>query len=132
MSLLGHIVERCEGSYAQPELHRGIKGKDQLPEMSCFYRPQLIYSWSEDTSPETLPAMVQTAGLEPATFSLLAKCSCRLSYVCISPADAGVRRKERMDGKNEDTDITPHPHSDTYFSTLAPNWGQRPIFFAIL
>lgn len=34
-----------------------------------------------------------------------------------------------MDGKNEDTDITPHPHSDTYFSTLAPNWGQRPIFF---
>ena len=117
MSLLGHIVERCEGSYAQPELHRGIKGKYQLPEMSCFYRPQLIYSWSEDTSPETLPAMVQT---------------CRLSYVCISPADAGVRRKERMDGKNEDTDITPHPHSDTYFSTLAPNWGQRPIFFAIL
>ena len=37
-----------------------------------------------------------------------------------------------MDGKNEDADITPHPHSDTYFSTLAPNWGQRPIFFAIL
>ena len=56
----------------------------------------------------------------------------RLSYVCISPAFAGVRRKERMDGKNEDTDITPHPHSDTYFSTLAPNLGQRPIFFAIL
>ena len=66
MSLLGHIVERCGESYAQPELHRGIKGKYQLPEMSCFYRPQLIYSWSEDTSPETLPAMVQTAGLEPA------------------------------------------------------------------
>ena len=56
----------------------------------------------------------------------------RLSYVCISPASAGVRRKERMDGKNEDTDITPHPHSDTYFYLLAPNWGQRPIFFAIL
>lgn len=66
MSPLGHIVERCEGSYTQPELHRGIKGKYQLPEMSCFYRPQLIYSWSEDASPETLPAMVQTAGLEPA------------------------------------------------------------------
>ena len=29
----------------KPELHRGIKGKYQLPEMSCFYRPQLIYSW---------------------------------------------------------------------------------------
>ena len=57
---------------------------------------------------------------------------CQLSYVCISPASAGVRRKERMDGKNEDTDITPHPHFDTYFSMLAPNWGQRPIFFAIL
>ena len=66
MSPLGHIVERCEGSYTQPELHRGIKGKYQLPEMSCFYRPQLIYSWSEDASPETLPTMVQTAGLEPA------------------------------------------------------------------
>ena len=65
MSLLGHIVERCEGSYAQPELHRGIKGKYQLPEMSCFYRPQLIYSWSEDTSPETLPAMVLKVGFEP-------------------------------------------------------------------
>lgn len=66
MSPLGHIVERCEGSYTQPELHRGVKGKYQLPEASCFYRPQLIYSWSEDASPETLPAMVQTAGFEPA------------------------------------------------------------------
>ena len=56
----------------------------------------------------------------------------RLSYVCIPPASAGVRRKKRMGGKNEDTDITPHPHSDTYFSALAPNQGQRPIFFAIL
>lgn len=69
MSPLGHIVERCEGSYTQPELHRGVKGKYQLPETSCFYRPQLIYSWSEDASPETLPAMVQTAGLEPAPFA---------------------------------------------------------------
>lgn len=130
MSPLGHIVERCEGSYTQPELHRGIKGKYQLPEMSCFYRPQLIYSWSEDASPETLPAMVQTQDLNlriPPGAVL-----CLLSYVCIPPASAGVRRKERMDGKNEDTDITPHPHSDTYFSALAPNWGQRPIFFAIL
>ncbi len=29
--------------------------------------------------------LVQTAGLEPATFSLLAKCSCLLSYVCECP-----------------------------------------------
>ena len=43
MSRFGHIVERCEGSYAQPELHRGVKGKYQLPETSCFYRPQLIF-----------------------------------------------------------------------------------------
>lgn len=66
MPLLGHIVERCEGSCAQPELHRSVKGKYQLPETSCFYRPQLIFFWSENASPETLPAMVQTAGLEPA------------------------------------------------------------------
>ena len=43
MSPLGHIVERCEGSYAQPELHRGVKGKYQLPKTNCFYRPQLIF-----------------------------------------------------------------------------------------
>lgn len=40
--------------------------------------------------------LVQTAGLEPATFSLLAKRSCLLSYVCICPAarwrTAGHRR----------------------------------------
>lgn len=69
MSPLGHIVERCEGSYAQPELHRGVKGKYQLPETSCFCGPQLIYSWStgRDASPEMLHAMVQTAGLAPAS-----------------------------------------------------------------
>ena len=118
MSLLGHIVERCEGSYAQPELHRGIKGKYQLPEMSCFYRPQLIYSWSEDASPETLPAMVQTAGLEPAHTSWRGALPTELRL-----HTSGIRRgqEERKDGKNEDTDITPHPHSDTYFSVLAPN-----------
>lgn len=129
MSPLGHIVERCEGSYTQPELHRGIKGKYQLPEMSCFYRPQLIYSWSEDASPETLPAMVQTAGFEPAHTSWCGALPTELRLHI-----PGIRRgqEERKDGKNEDTDITPHPHSDTYFSTLAPNWGQRPIFFAIL
>lgn len=61
MSRFGHIVERCEGSYAQPELHRGVKGKDQLPEASCFCGPQLIYLWSSgrDASPKMLPAMVQ-------------------------------------------------------------------------
>ena len=65
----GHIVERCEGSYAQPELHRGVKGKYQLPETSCFCGPQLIYSWStgRDASPEMLPAMVQTAGEAPGS-----------------------------------------------------------------
>lgn len=34
--------------------------------------------------------MVQTAGLEPATFSLLAKCSYHLSYVCILPHQGGA------------------------------------------
>lgn len=67
MSPLGHIVERCEGSCAQPELHRGVKVKYQLPETSCFYRPQLIFLWStgRDVSPETLPAMAQTVGEAP-------------------------------------------------------------------
>nr|DAW32694.1 MAG TPA: hypothetical protein [Caudoviricetes sp.] len=67
MSRFGHIVERCKGSCAQPELHRGVKDKDQLPETSCFCGPQLIYSWStgRDASPETLPAMVQTVGTVP-------------------------------------------------------------------
>lgn len=129
MSPLGHIVERCEGSYTQPELHRGVKGKYQLPETNCFYRPQLIYSWSEDASPETFPAMVQTAGLEPAHTS---RCGALPTELRLHIP--GIRRgqEERKDGWNEDTDITPHPYSDTYFFTLAPNWGQIPIFFAIL
>lgn len=129
MSPLGHIVERCEGSYTQPELHRGIRGKYQLPETSCFYRPQLIYSWSEDASPETLPAMVQTAGLEPAHTSWCGALPTELRLHI-----PGIRRgqEERKDGWNEDTDITPHPHSDTYFYSLAPNLGQRLFFFAIL
>ena len=33
-----------------------------------------------------------------------------------------------MDGKNEDTDITPHPHSDTYFLRL-PRIGGKDQFF---
>ena len=125
MSPLGHIVERCEGPYTQPELHRGIRGKYQLPETSCFYRPQLIYSWSEDASPETLPAMVQTAGLEPAHTSWCGALPTELRLHI-----PGIRRgqEERKDGWNEDTDITPHPHSDTYFYSLAPNLGQRLFF----
>lgn len=131
MSLLGHIVERCGGSYTQPELHRGVKGKNQLPETSCFYRPQLIFyeqGQRRITRKRTLP-WCRRLGLNqriPPGAVL-----CLLSYVCIPPS---FRRgqEERKDGKNEDTDITPHPHSDTYFSMLAPNQGQRPIFFAIL
>ena len=64
MSPLGHIVERREGSYAQPELHRGVKGKYQLPETSCFCGPQLIYSWStgRDASPENVPCHCADGG----------------------------------------------------------------------
>lgn len=39
--------------------------------------------------------LVQTAGLEPATFSLLAKRSCLLSYVCIPPAFRRGWREKR-------------------------------------
>ena len=98
MSPLGHIVERCEGSYTQPELHRGVKGKDQLPETSCFCGPQLIYSWSEGASPETLPAMVQTAGLEPAHTSRRGALPTELRL-----HTPGIRRgqEERKDGWKE-------------------------------
>lgn len=98
MSPLGHIVERCEGSYTQPELHRGIKGKYQLPETSCFYRTQLIFHEQGQrriTRKRSLP-WCRRLGLNqriPPGAVLY-----RLSYVCISPASAGVRRKERMDG----------------------------------
>ena len=132
MSLLGHIVERCGGSCAQPELHRGVKGKYQLPEASCFCGPQLIFyeqGQRRITRKRSLPwCRRQDLNLRIPLGAVLYQ----LSYVCIPPASAGVRRKERMDGKNEATDIPPHPHSDTYFSMLAPYWGQRPIFFAIL
>lgn len=92
MSPLGHIAERCEGSCAQPELHRGVKGKYQLPETICFYRPQLIYSWGRDAS--TLPwcrRLDLNQRISPGAVL------CQLSYVCIPPASAGVRRKERME-----------------------------------
>ena len=73
--------------------------------------------------------LVQTAGLEPAHTSRRGALPTELRLHI-----PGIRRgqEERKDGKNEDTNITPHPHSDTYFYSLAPNWGQRPIFFAIL
>ena len=73
--------------------------------------------------------LVQTAGLEPAHTSRRGALPTELRLHI-----PGIRRgqEERKDGWNEDTDITPHPHSDTYFSVLAPNRGQRPIFFAIL
>ena len=73
--------------------------------------------------------LVQTAGLEPAHTSRRGALPTELRL-----HTPGIRRgqEERKDGWNEDTDITPHPHSDTYFSMLAPNQGQRLIFFAIL
>jgi hypothetical protein len=95
---LGHIVERCEGSYTQPELHRGVKGKNQLPETSCFYRPQLIFyeqGQRRITPKRSLPwCRRQDLNLRIPPGAVL----CLLSYVCIPPASAGVRRKERMDG----------------------------------
>ena len=132
MSPLGHIFERCGESCAQPELHRGVKGKYQLPETSCFCGPQLIFyeQGQRRITPKRSLPWCRRQGLNlriPPGAGL-----CQLSYVCIPPASAGVRREERIDGKNEDTDITPHHHSDTYFSMLAPNQGQRLIFFAIL
>ena len=132
MSPLGHIVERCEGSYTQPELHRGIRGKDQLPETSCFYRPQLIFyeqGQRRITPKRSLPwCRRRDSNLRiPPIWCGALPTELRLHT-------PGIRRgqEERKDGWNEDTDITPHPHSDTYFSALAPNQGQRPIFFAIL
>lgn len=76
--------------------------------------------------------VVQTAGLAPASSQWHHQSAALLVELRLHIP--GIRRgqEERKDGWNEDTDITPHPHSDTYFYSLAPNWGQRPIFFAIL
>lgn len=130
MSLLGHIVERCGGSYTQPELHRGVKGKYQLPETSCFCGPQLIYSWStgRDASPEMLPAMVQTAGLEPAHTSRRGALPTELRL-----HTPGIRRgqEERKDGKNEDADITPHPHSRTSVRQHSSIWRNLKYLFSV-
>lgn len=97
MSPLGHIVERFEGSCAQPELHRGVKGKYQLPETSCFCGPQLIFyeqGQRRITRKRSLPwrRRLDLNQRIPPGAEL-----CQLSYVCISPASAGVRRKERME-----------------------------------
>lgn len=129
MSLLGHIVERCGGSCApicqalKILLRRGSRVAllSDLPSL-LFPRRQVDLS--------RFLRLTFTVGCDPVFWCRRLGLNqrippgavlCLLSYVCISPASAGVRRKERMDGKNEDTDITPHPHSDTYFSALAPN-----------
>lgn len=136
MSLLGHIVERCGGSCApicqalKVLLRRGSRVAllSDLPSL-LFPRRQVDLS--------RFLRLTFTVGCDPVFWCRRLGLNQRippgavlyqLSYVCIPPASAGVRRKERMDGWNEDTDITPHPHSDTYFYSLAPNWGQRPIF----
>ena len=85
MSPLGHIVERCEGSYAQPELHRGVKGKYQLPETSCFYRPQLIFhEMAETHHPKCSLPWCRRRGLHLLHRNGIAKAPLFwLSYVCI-------------------------------------------------
>ena len=136
MSLLGHIVERCGGSCApicqalKVLLRRGSRVAllSDLPSL-LFPRRQVDLS--------RFLRLTFTVGCDPVFWCRRLGLNqrippgavlCLLSYVCIPPA---FRRgqEERKDGWNEDTDITPHPHSDTYFSTLAPNWGQRPFFF---
>lgn len=102
-----------------------VTGDELLLQAAAY----ILRTGAEAYHPETLPAMVQTAGLEPAHTSRRGALPTELRL-----HTPGIRRgqEERKDGWNEDTDITPHPHSDTYFSALAPNQGQRPIFFAIL
>lgn len=55
---------------------------------------------------------------------------CQLSYVCMSPA---FRRgqEERNDGKNEDTDITPHPHSRTSVRQHSSKWRNLKYLFSV-
>lgn len=57
-----------------------------------------LYSWSEDASPETLPAVVQTAGLEPAHTSWCGALPTELRL-----HTPGIRRgqEERKDGWEE-------------------------------
>lgn len=100
MSPLGHIVERCEGSCAQPELHRGVKGKYQLPETSCFYRPQLIFYEQGQRRITPKRSLPWCRRLDLNQRILPGAVLCQLSYVCISPA---FRRgqEERKDGWKE-------------------------------
>ena len=81
--------------------------------------------------------LVQTAGLEPAQFTQRNPQRnpraplCQLSYICIPPASAGVSRKERTDGKNEDTDITPHLHSRTSVHQHSSKWRNLKYLFSV-
>ena len=71
--------------------------------------------------------MAQTAGLEPATFSLLAKRSCLLSYVCIPPASTGVgERKDENEGKKRMCEIHSHTSIVALFNSVFPL--KRGIF----
>lgn len=131
MSPLGHIVERCEGSYTQPELHRGVKGKDQLPETSCFYRPQFIFyeqGQRRITPKRSLPwCRRRDSNLRiPPIWCGALPTELRLHT-------PGIRRgqEERKDGWNEDTDITPHPHSRTSVRQHSSKWRNLKYLFSV-
>lgn len=106
MSPLSHIVERCAGSCApicqalKVLLRRGSRVAllSDLPSL-LFPRRQVDLS--------RFLRLTFTVGCDPVFWCRRLGLNqrippgavlCLLSYVCISPASAGVRRKERMDG----------------------------------
>ena len=124
MSPLGHIVERCEGA-CQTGIAPGRQGQvpvagDELLLQAAAY----IFLGQGRIN----PAMVQTAGLEPAHISRRGALPTELRL-----HTPGIRRgqEERKDGKNEDTDITPHPHSRTSVRQHSSKWRNLKYLFSV-
>lgn len=82
--------------------------------------------------------MVQTAGLEPATFSLLAKCSYHLSYVCILLHPGGaeappIRKRRGKRKKDGDAEFAPaSPMIKRVFSIFPLLSGIFKIYFSAI
>ena len=131
MSLLGHIVERCGGS-CQTGITPGRQGQVPVAGDELFLQDTayiFLEHWQRRITRKRSLPWCRRLGLNqriPPGAVLY-----RLSYVCIPPASAGVRRKERMDGKNEDTDITPHPHSDTSVRQHSSKWRNLKYLFSV-
>ena len=88
----------------------------------------ILRTGAEAYHPKTLPAMAQTAGLEPAHTSWRGALPTELRLHI-----PGIRRgqEERKDGKNEDADITQYPHSRTSVRQHSSIWRNLKYLFSV-